>query len=72
LRTRTCSSGRPEIRKRLAALRTEHRDLDAAIEALRATGSSDQLQLARLKKRKLMMRDEIQLLEDQLIPDIIA
>lgn len=61
-----------EIRKRLAALRTEHRDLDAAIEALRATGSTDQLQLARLKKRKLMLRDEIQLLEDQLIPDIIA
>jgi hypothetical protein len=61
-----------EIRKRLAALKTEHRDLDAAIDALRATGSSDQLQLARLKKRKLMLRDEIQLLEDQLIPDIIA
>lgn len=61
-----------EIRNRLTALKTEHRDLDAAIEALRATGSSDQLQVARLKKRKLMMRDEIQLLEDQLIPDIIA
>jgi hypothetical protein len=61
-----------EIRNRLMALKTEHRDLDAAIEALRATGSSDQLQVARLKKRKLMMRDEIQLLEDQLIPDIIA
>ena len=61
-----------EVRNRLAALRTEHRDLDAAIEALRATGSTDQLQLARLKKRKLMLRDEIQLLEDQLIPDIIA
>ena len=61
-----------EIRKRLTALKTEHRDLDAAIDALRASGSSDQLQLARLKKRKLMMRDEIQMLEDQLIPDIIA
>lgn len=61
-----------EIQKRLLGLRSEHRDLDAAIEALRATGSSDQLQLARLKKRKLMMRDEIQMLEDQLIPDIIA
>jgi hypothetical protein len=61
-----------EIRKRLLVIRTEHRDLDAAIDALRATGSSDQLQLARLKKRKLLMRDEIQMLEDQLIPDIIA
>lgn len=61
-----------EIRKRLLVIRTEHRDLDAAIEALRDAGSSDQLQLARLKKRKLLMRDEIQMLEDQLIPDIIA
>lgn len=61
-----------EIQKRLLGLRSEHRDLDAAIEALRATGSSDQLLLARLKKRKLLMRDEIQMLEDQLIPDIIA
>lgn len=61
-----------EIHKRLTALKIEHRDLDTAIEALREAGASDQLQLARLKKRKLMMRDEIQLLEDQLIPDIIA
>ncbi|RYG75677.1 MAG: DUF465 domain-containing protein [Alphaproteobacteria bacterium] len=61
-----------EIRNRLLTLRTEHRDMDVAIEALRTTGSSDQLQLARLKKRKLLMRDEIQMLEDQLIPDIIA
>ena len=57
---------------RLVRLRQEHRDLDAAIEALRATPAPDQLQLARLKKRKLRLRDEIQLLEDQLIPDIIA
>jgi hypothetical protein len=56
----------------LDALRIEHRDLDAAIEALRATGSVDQMQLARLKKRKLRLRDEIALIEDQLIPDIIA
>ena len=61
-----------EIQTRLLGLRLEHRDLDAAIDALRATGSSDQLQLARLKKRKLLMRDEIHMLEDQLIPDIIA
>ncbi|NWM25170.1 DUF465 domain-containing protein, partial [Escherichia coli] len=54
------------------AVRTEHCDLDAAIDALLATGTSDQLQIARLKKRKLMLRDEIVQLEDQLIPDIIA
>ncbi|MFS2111537.1 YdcH family protein [Sphingomonas sp. Sphisp140] len=61
-----------EIVRRLETVRTEHRDLDAAIDALLATGTSDQLQVARLKKRKLMLRDEIVLLEDQLIPDIIA
>jgi hypothetical protein len=60
------------IAARLVRLRTEHRDLDAAIEALRATAAPDQLQLARLKKRKLRLRDEISALEDQLIPDIIA
>jgi hypothetical protein len=58
--------------QRLVRLRLEHRDLDSAIEALRATPAPDQLQLARLKKRKLRLRDEIKLLEDQLIPDIIA
>jgi hypothetical protein len=57
---------------RLAGLRTEHRDLDEAIEALRISPSSDQLQLARLKKRKLRLKDEIAQLEDSLIPDIIA
>lgn len=61
-----------QIHKRLEALRTEHRDLDSAIEALRALGASDQLQIARLKKRKLMLKDEITALENQLIPDIIA
>ena len=53
-------------------LRIEHRDLDAAIDALAASGNRDQLQLARLKRRKLRLRDEIAALEDQLIPDIIA
>jgi hypothetical protein len=57
---------------RLVQLRQEHRDLDAAIEALRTAPATDQLQLARLKKRKLRLKDEIALLEDQLIPDIIA
>lgn len=57
---------------RLVRLRMEHRDLDAAIDALRTTSSPDQLQIARLKKRKLRLRDEISLLEDLLVPDIIA
>lgn len=57
---------------RLLQLRSEHRDLDAAIAALVDAGSADQLQLARLKKRKLRLRDEIALVEDQLVPDIIA
>lgn len=60
------------MRKRLALLKTEHRDLDAAIDALLAIGSMDQLQIARLKKRKLKMKDQIGFLEDALLPDIIA
>lgn len=60
------------MRKRLAALRIEHRDLDAAIDALTASGSTDQLQIARLKKRKLLLRDQMVMLEDYLTPDIIA
>ena len=58
--------------RRLAELRTEHRDLDSAIDALIATGAPDQLRIARLKKRKLALRDEIAQIEDGLIPDIIA
>ena len=57
---------------RLAQLQMEHRDLDDAIEALRSNPSADQLQMARLKKRKLRLRDEIAIVQDQLIPDIIA
>lgn len=57
---------------RLAHLQTEHRDLDDAIEALGGKSAPDQLQIARLKKRKLRLRDEIALIQDQLIPDIIA
>ena len=57
---------------RLAALRTEHRDLDTAIDALRSMAAPDQLQLARLKKRKLSLKDEIAVLEDLRVPDIIA
>ncbi len=61
-----------EMRKRLAALQVEHRDLDIAIEALLQTGGPDQLQVARLKKRKLRLRDQISQIEDYLTPDIIA
>lgn len=60
------------MRKRLAALKVEHRDLDVAIAALLAAGGPDQLQVARLKKRKLGLRDQIAILEDYLTPDIIA
>ncbi|MDE2435827.1 MAG: DUF465 domain-containing protein [Sphingomonadales bacterium] len=61
-----------EMRKRLEVLRIEHRDLDAAIDALTNGGSGDQLQIARLKKRKLKLKDQIAMIEDYLIPDIIA
>lgn len=61
-----------EISQRLEHLRIEHRDLDAAIIALGSAAVADQLQLARLKKRKLKLRDEIAWCEDQLLPDIIA
>lgn len=61
-----------EIKAKLELLREEHRDLDAAIAALLNNAARDQLQLARLKKRKLRLKDEITILEDQLIPDIIA
>lgn len=60
------------LQARLEALRIEHRDLDAAIDALIADGLSDQLRLARMKKRKLALRDEIAAIESELIPDIIA
>ena len=61
-----------EIRAKLADLRQQHRDLDAAISSLEASGSGDQLQLRRLKKQKLQLKDQIQKLIDKLIPPIIA
>ncbi len=60
------------MRKRLELLRIEHRDLDAAIDALSSANVIDQLQIARLKKRKLKLKDQIALIADYLIPDIIA
>jgi hypothetical protein len=53
-------------------LKAEHRRLDEEINTLTEQGAADQLELARLKKRKLLLKDEIQLLNDRIIPDIIA
>ena len=61
-----------EIRQKLAELRQEHRDLDAAIAALNESHVGDTIRIQRLKKRKLVLKDRIAGLEDQLLPDIIA
>ena len=61
-----------QLKAQLARLREEHRDLDAAIEALHNAPGSDLIQVQRLKKRKLVLRDRIIEIEDQLTPDIIA
>ena len=60
------------LREQLARLLQEHRDLDAAISALVTSPGSDLIQKQRLKKRKLILRDKIRRIEDQLTPDIIA
>ncbi len=61
-----------ELVEQLADLRLQHRDLDNAITSLEDSGVADQLQLTRLKKRKLHLKDEIARIEDLLLPDIIA
>jgi len=61
-----------QIRERLHALEIEHHDLDDVINRLSADPRQDQLQLQRLKKRKLVLKDQIQKLRARLIPDIIA
>ncbi len=61
-----------ELESELARLKQEHRDLDTAIDALESMVAGDQLQIQRLKKRKLALKDKIIQLEDQLTPDIIA
>ena len=61
-----------EIRERLQALEVEHHDLDDVIDRLVLEPSQDRLQLQRLKKRKLLLKDQIQRLRTRLIPDIIA
>ena len=60
------------LRFRIADLRQQHQDLDAAVAALEGGARPDQIQIARLKKKKLALRDQIKLLEDQMMPDIIA
>lgn len=60
------------LRAKLTELMQEHRDLDAAIAAMAEQGVNDQLQITRLKKRKLQLRDQITRIEDALLPDIIA
>ena len=57
---------------RLAQLKVEHRLLDEEIDALVLAGTASQLDIARLKKRKLLLKDEIELLSDRIVPDIIA
>ncbi|MGA2891397.1 MAG: DUF465 domain-containing protein [Xanthobacteraceae bacterium] len=61
-----------ELRAQLASLQQAHRDLDVAIAALQGSAGSDLIQVQRLKKRKLILRDRITFIEDQLTPDIIA
>jgi len=58
--------------QKLAQLREEHRELDAEIDSLEASGGYDVLHLTRLKKRKLLLRDQITRIEDEILPDIIA
>ncbi len=60
------------LRVKLAVLQREHRDLDDAIHALQESKRGDQLALNRLKKRKLLLKDRISVIEDELTPDIIA
>ncbi len=61
-----------EIRRELAELRQEHRDLDAAIAAMTESARPDSIQIQRMKKRKLALKDRITSLDDRLLPDIIA
>lgn len=61
-----------EIKHQLEELKSEHRDLDEAIARIAETPPFDQLHIQRLKKRKLILKDQISILEDQLLPDIIA
>lgn len=68
----TEADGDASLRSRIAMLRQEHQDLDDAVRALSAGAVPDMIQIARLKKKKLALRDQITVLEDRLTPDIIA
>jgi hypothetical protein len=70
--TLTMENNTEEIKRRISELNLEHRDLDRAIEALEQNPLHDELQLKRLKKRKLMLKDQIFMLQRQLVPDIPA
>lgn len=61
-----------ELRRQLVQLRQEHRDLDAAIAAMIESGAADTIRVQRLKKHKLVLKDKIAMIEDRLLPDIIA
>jgi len=63
---------RTTLEAELQQLRIEHKDISDAVEALEAIGQSDQLQIRRFKRRKLILKDRIRQIEDQLTPDIIA
>ena len=65
-------SAQPELTARLANLKIEHGDLDSAIKALEDDGPGNELQVKRVKKRKLQLKDEIVRIEDYFMPDIIA
>lgn len=69
---KTGDAERASLQAELEHLRQEHRDLDAAIDALHQSPAPDLLRLQRLKKRKLQLRDRIAFIEDQITPDIIA
>ena len=72
LRQRLTDEEEAAMSAELSRLRQDHRDLDTAIAALEQVGAPDRLQLQRLKKRKLGLKDRISFIEDQLTPDIIA
>ena len=61
-----------EIRNKLIELRTEHRDIDDSIESITQRGDFDQIQVQRMKKRKLFLKDQISTLENRMLPNIIA
>jgi hypothetical protein len=71
-KSRVIDQEEQSLRAKLAELRQEHGDLDAVIGAIAASSTCDQLQLTRLKKRKLQLKDQITRIEDSLLPDITA